>query len=272
MNALRFALSLGIFVSTSVSARDWTDEDLIQDITFSCELLSQRGTVQERLARTEQKGRGVRLKGSLTADALLDGLRYAGTLRVVDDGAYFSVNDAQGEVLSELIWPEFLANDDIWISHEIEPSKSVKWLCSYRTSSGKDLLRLMEIHGLLKLLVQNLDEVAAGVKAYYAPLRRERKAPPITVPEACYRFGVSLMRAQRMADRSNSNSVGWRARGSITELRDRIAIEGVNVCRSNASMEDVARALDRITLAVAYVRGAVAPDTHSSAIMLPVYK
>jgi hypothetical protein len=240
--------------SLTANARDWTDADLAQDVTLSCEMLSLSGTSLDRLVRVGQVRRTPSLRGGLVAEAEYAGQSFQGRLRVIDEGAYISLHaGVGGPVLAELVRPEFLANDDIWISYEIAPGKSVKWLCSYRASTGKDRLRLKELQTTLNLLVQGLDDISAG-------LRSARMVPPLTVPEACYRIGIALMRGQKLADRSNTTAVGWRARATATELRDRIAIEGVTLCQTASTSEAVREALDRIYLQVATVRDAVSPD------------
>jgi hypothetical protein len=248
-----FILTLAL-TPFAASARDWTDADLVKDVTLSCEVLSLTGTTLDRLVRVSQVRRTPSLRGGLVADADYAGQSFQGRLRVIDEGAYISLHaGADGPVLAELVRPEFLANDDIWVSHEIAPGKSVKWLCSYRAATGKDRLRLKELQSTLKLLVQGLDDISAG-------LRSARANSPLTVPEACYRVGIALMRAQKLADRSNTTAVGWRARATATELRDRIAIEGVTLCQTASTSDAVRESLDRIYLQVATVRDAVSPD------------
>jgi hypothetical protein len=248
---------LGLFVfSSAVQARDWTEADLVQDVTLSCQLLSVVGTSTQRFAGVELVSRTPGLRGSPSVTGVFEGLAYRGELRVVDTGAYLALKDGDDRVLSELVWSEYLSGDDIWVTHSLAENKSVKWLCSYRSSKGKDLMRLRELHTTLGMLVDGLNDVTGK--------RGTPKAPPISVPEACYRVGIALMRAQKLAERSTTNSVGWRARTTITDLRDRVAIEGVNLCRTSATMADVQEALNRMALAIAKVRDAVSPDTYAA--------
>jgi hypothetical protein len=252
----RLWILIGMCVGVSVQARDWTEDDLVQDVTLTCELLLREGTTQNRLARAVGSGQTPRFRAALGAEARFQSVDYRGKLRMIDEGAYLELSDAEGHVLQELIRPEFFANDDIWINHELESGQSIRWLCSYRAAQGKDLSVLRDLYSMLQLLVRGLDDINSGSRTLSV-------SSPATVAEACYRVGIALMRAQRLADRSSPLASGWRARRTTTDLRDRIAMEGVNLCRTAASMDDVRNALDRIYLQVAAVRDAVSPDTHA---------
>jgi len=239
---------LVIVAATNVVARGWTPGDLVQRAEIECQLIHNRAGFQEVLAREKVSGQTPSLRGGINLRAEFEGRVLVGTLRAHNDSAYIALND--GQETSEWIRPQFLANDNIWVSKEVSEDESLRWLCSYRTATGQDLTKLKDLHTALELLHREIQGAYLESSEFTDSNLR-----------ACHKIGVALMRAQKLAEESNTTAVGWRAQSTITELRDRIATEGILFCDGRAAGADMSEAFNRIFLKIAAVRSALSPGS-----------
>lgn len=247
------ALALLVIGFFCTLARGWSEEDLRQQVTLSCELSVLERFQDVNLAQASQVAYTPALKVGMLASGIYELQTYRALLRVLDGGAYLAILDTQGKTLSELIRPEFLANHDIWITHRLTSEKELRWFCSYRAQHDRDLSLLHALSDKLALLVKGLDELSDAAWAAASP----------SLPQACFNLGIAMMRGQDLAERSSTPASGWLARRECTELRDLVIRETAKLCRAGATVGELRPALERIYLGVASARSALSPPPRS---------
>jgi|GEM_PF-1681750 len=243
-------LGLTCLLAGSAHARDWTAADLVQKVAITCEITSRVGGDTFPLARSVFMGSSPLTVAAVEVRASVDERHFIGRLLHRDGAVLISLEEEGVGLIDELMHGTYYVNEDLWFSPTLAPGRGITFYCGYRGERGRDLSLVYSLAMELNTLVQGLADVKAGVNA----------SVPLSATEACYRLGVTVLRGQRLAERSLGPGPGPRASTALTALRNALSGEVSGTCRGAPSAEDFRAMLARVDEPVAQARTALSPD------------
>jgi hypothetical protein len=245
-----FAAFVLVSASPTVSAREWTPADLVQKARISCELKARAGTDSWTLGSATFDGHTPFARAAVEVRAIFDGRSFTGRLLHLNGSAYLALEEDGFGALDELMRAEFRVNEEIWVTPQISTGRELSFRCAFRGERGKDLGLHESLTIELGVLEQGLKDVRAGLAAL----------PPFSAPHACHRLGVSVLRSQRLAERSLGPAPGLRASSALASLRNAVSGEATGLCRGLPLTEELRAALARLDAPLAEARAALAPE------------